>query len=86
MKLPQYAPAPSDRISTREELFEVLEMLGGFEEPQVNEALSSDLLSCLSTDPTVSAAEMVDASNEEHLLVELEPFSVLRSSKVQRIH
>jgi len=48
--------------------------------------LSSDLLSCLSTDPTVSAAEMVDASNEEHLLVELEPFSVLRSSKVQRIH
>ena len=34
MRLPQNVPSKSDRISTREELFEVIELLGGFDEPQ----------------------------------------------------
>lgn len=89
MKLPEYAPATPDRISTREELFEVLEMLGGFEEPQDSELESTcDLLACLDTDPTVAAREMLEAdtSNEERLLMEIEPFRVLRGAKAPRIN
>ena len=61
MKLPEYAPSTSDRVSTREELFEVLELLGGFEEPQETElAQTSDLLACLEAEPTVSPVETLD--------------------------
>jgi hypothetical protein len=89
MELPEYAPVRFDRISTREELFEVLEMLGGFEEPEGTELPSKcDLLTCIGTDPTVSAAEMLDTatSNEERLLMEIEPFTALRSTKAERIN
>lgn len=89
MKQPEYAPGSSDRISTREELFEVLEMLGGFEEPQDSEMESAcDLFTCLDTDPTIMAADNLEAdtSNEERLLMEIEPFVALRSGKAQRIN
>jgi hypothetical protein len=86
MKLPEYAPSTSDRISTREELFEVLELLGGFEEPQGTESTPKcDLFSCLEPDPTTSPAEILDAltSSEERLLTEIEPF---KNRKAERIN
>jgi len=89
MKLPEYAPTTPDRISTREELFEILEMLGGFEEPQDRELESTcDLFTCLDIDPTVTAAEPLErgTSTEERLLMEIEPFTRLRSGKAQRIN
>lgn len=88
MKLPEYAPATSDRISTREELFEVLELLGGFEEPQAAElAPNCDLFTCLEADPPESPAEILDAlTSEERLLMEIEPFNSLLSRKAERIN
>ncbi len=89
MKLPEYAPATADRASTREELFQVLELLGGFEEVQGTEPASScDLFTCLEAEPTVSAAEIFDqgTTREERLLLEIEPFSSLLDRKAERIN
>jgi hypothetical protein len=89
MKLPEYAPATPDRVSTREELFQVLELLGGFEEVQGTEpAPASDLLACLEGEPTLSPAEILDqvTTSEERLLLEIEPFSSLLDRKAERIN
>lgn len=91
MKLPEYAPSASDRISTREELFqalEVLELLGGFEEPQSTEpALNYDLLAYLETEPTVFPAEPDEFSaSEERFLMEVETFNSLLGGKAERIN
>jgi hypothetical protein len=89
MKLPEYAPSMFDRASTREELFEVLEVLGGFEEPQDSElGQTSDLLACLETDQTMSPSELLDevCTSEERLLMEIEPFNSLLSRKAERIN
>jgi hypothetical protein len=92
MKLPEYAPSmPSmlDRVSTREELFEVLEVLGGFEEPQDSElGQTGDLLASLEADRTMSPAELLDevCTSEERLLMEIEPFNSLLSRKAERIN
>ena len=88
MKLPEYAPS-SDRVSTREELFEVLELLGGFDEPQETElARTRNLLACLDAEPTVSPAEILDeiSTSEDRLLMEIEPFNSLLGAKAQRIN
>lgn len=89
MKLPEYAPSASDRASTREELFEVLEMLGGFEEPQetvINQ--TGDVLACLDADQTALPTDILEeiCSGEERLLMEIEPFNSLLSRKAQRIN
>jgi hypothetical protein len=89
MKLPEYAPSMSDRVSTREELFEVLELLGGFEEVQATEPNPTpDLFACLEAEPTVSTAEILDqvSNSEESLLLEIEPFSSLLARKAERIN
>ena len=89
MKLPECAPATADRVSTREELFQVLELLGGFEEVQGTEPdTTCDLFTCLEAEPTVSPAEILDqvTSNEERLLLEIEPFSSLLERKAERIN
>ena len=89
MKLPEYAPSTSDRVSTREELFEVLELLGGFKERQDTEpAQTSDLLACLEAEPTVSPAETLDevSTSEERFLMEMEPFNSLLGRKTERIN
>jgi hypothetical protein len=89
MKLPEYAPATPDRVSTREELFQVLELLGGFEEVQGTEpAPAGDLLACLEGGPTLSPAELLDqaTTSEERLLLEIEPFSSLLDRKAERIN
>ncbi len=89
MKLPEYAPATPDRVSTREELFQVLELLGGFEEVQGTEpAPACDLLACLEAEPTLSPAEILDqvTTSEERLLLEIEPFSSLLDRKAERIN
>jgi hypothetical protein len=89
MKLPEYAPATADRVSTREELFLVLELLGGFDEVQGTEpGPTCDLLTCLDAEPTVSPAEILDqvTSSEERLLLEIEPFSSLLDRKAERIN
>jgi len=89
MKLPEYAPATADRVSTREELFQVLELLGGFDEVQGTEAAPTcDLFACLEAEPTVSAAEILDqvTTREERLLREIEPFSSLLDRKAERIN
>jgi hypothetical protein len=89
MKLPEYAPSTSDRVSTREELFEVLELLGGFEDLQATEpSATPDLFACLEAEPTVSTADILDqvSTSEERLLLELEPFSSLLVRKAERIN
>ena len=88
MKLPEYAPSASDRISTREELFQVLELLGGFEEPQSTEpAATYDLLACLETEPPVFPAEPDEFSaSEERFLMETETFKSLLGGKAERIN
>lgn len=88
MKLPEYAPSASDRISTREELFQVLELLGGFEEPQSTEPASTyDLLACLETEPTVFPAEPDEFSaSEERFLMEVDTFNSLLGGKAERIN
>jgi len=78
-----------DRVSTREELFEVLEVLGGFEEAQDSElGQTGDLLACLETDQTMSPTELLDEvfTSEERLLMEIEPFNSLLSRKAERIN
>lgn len=90
MKLPEYASATPDRVSTREELFQVLELLGGFEEVQGAEQTppACDLSTCFEGEPTVSAGEILDqvTTSEERLLLEIEPFSTLLDRKAERIN
>jgi hypothetical protein len=89
MKLPEYAPSMSDRVSTREELFQVLELLGGFEEPQETElAQTCGLLACLEAEPAGSPVEILDeiSASEDRILMEIEPFHSLLGSKAQRIN
>ena len=89
MKLPEYAPAAADRVSTREELFQVLELLGGFEEIEGAEpSPACELFTCLDSEPTVSPAEILDqvTTREERLLLEIEPFSSLLDRKAERIN
>ena len=89
MKLPEYAPSLSDRVSTREELFEVLELLGGFEQAQGTEAAPTcDLLASLEAEPTMSPAEFLDDASisEERFLMEMETFNSLLARKADRIN
>lgn len=89
MKLPEYAPSMSDRVSTRKELFQVLELLGAFEESQETElAHTPDLLASLEAEPTLSPAEVLDeiSTSEEQLLMELEPFQSLLGAKAESIN
>lgn len=89
MKLPEYAPATPDRVSTRDELFQVLELLGGFEEaPGTQPAPAPDLFACLEGEPTLSPAEILDevTTSEERLLLEIEPFGSLLDRKAERIN
>jgi hypothetical protein len=89
MKLPEYAPSMSDRVSTREELFQILELLGGFEgPPETQLAQTRDLLACLEEEPTASPAEILDeiSASEDRILMEIEPFHSLLGSKAQRIN
>lgn len=89
MKLPEYAPATSDRASTREELFLVLELLGGFEEaPGTEPAPVCELVACLESEPALSPAETLDqvTTSEERLLLEMEPFGSLLDRKTERIN
>lgn len=88
MKLPGNAPSASDRASTREELFQVLEVLGGFAEPHETELdETGELLACLEADQTASPTDIPeDVCNEERLLLELEPFNSIFSRKAERIN
>ena len=87
MRLPEYAPSTWDRASTREELFEVLELLGGFEEPHGAEpAETADLLPRLESDSTAPAAGIFEELSTAEVLMELEPFDSLLSRKSQRIN
>ena len=89
MKLPEYAPSMSDRVSTREELFEVLELLGGFDEPEENEsAEADDLLACLEAEPILHPAEILGEiqTGEERFLMEIESFHSLLGTKAERIN
>jgi hypothetical protein len=89
MRLPEYAPPMSDRVSTREELFEVLELLGGFEEVQGTEAAQTcDLLGGLEADPTVSPVEFLgdESITDEQFVVEMEHFNSLLGRKAERIN
>src|ERR1700757_3428428 len=77
MKLPQYAPPGSDRASTREELFEVLELLGGFEDHHEAELdQTGDLLAFLEADQAPSPTQVLEeVCSDERLLMEIEPFN-----------
>lgn len=88
MKLPGGAPPLSDRISTREELFQVLELLGGFEESQLAALLQqADLTGCLENEadtPSEILEELI--ASEERFLTELDPFDSLLARKAERIN
>jgi hypothetical protein len=88
MKLPSAAPPMSDRISTREELFQVLELLGGFEESQLVELLQqADLTACLENEPDTPSEILEELiASEERLLTELDPFDSLLARKAERIN
>ena len=89
MKLPSSAPPKSDRISTREELFQVIELLGGFEESQFAElSQSAELLACLETEPDAPSEILEELiSSEERLLTEIDSFdSLLAARKAERIN
>jgi len=88
MKLPGGAPPMSDRISTRAELFQVLELLGGFDESQFAElAQRADLIACLGNDsdsPSEILEELI--ASEERVLTEIDPFDSLLASKAERVN
>jgi len=88
MKLPGGAPPMSDRISTREELFQVLELLGGFEESHLAELLQrADLIACLENEadtPSEILEELI--ASEERLLTEIDSFDSLLARKAERIN
>jgi hypothetical protein len=88
MKLPEYAPSTSDRISTREELLQVLELLGGFEESETELFQEDDLLACLKAEAILPAAEEFDEiqTGEERFLMEIETFGALLGTKAERIN
>jgi hypothetical protein len=89
MRLPGSAPPKSDRISTREELFQVIELLGGFEESQFAElAQKVELLSCLETEPDAPSEILEELiASEEQLLTEIDSFdSLLAARKAERIN
>jgi hypothetical protein len=89
MKLPECAPSTSDRASTREELFDVLELLGGFDEPQdAKFAQTSELLASLEAESAVSPVEILDAvaTSEEQFLLEMGAFHSLLEKKAERIN
>lgn len=88
MKLPKCEPSRYDRIATREELFQVLELVGGFEAQTTQTGPTRELLECLEGDSTAIALEILDelTSNEERLLREIEPFNSLRANKAGRIN
>ena len=87
MKLPDCTRRRWDRLSTREELFEVIELLGGFEEPQVAElAPGIDLLSCLETEPDPSELLEELTASEERLLMEIDSFDSLLTRKAERMN
>lgn len=88
MKLPGSALPMSDRISTRAELFQVLEVLGGFDESQFAElAQKANLIACLETEsntPSEILEELI--ASEERLLTEIDPFESLLARKADRIN
>ncbi|PYU23301.1 MAG: hypothetical protein DMG32_16460 [Acidobacteria bacterium] len=89
MKLPEHAPSMSDRASTREELFEILEVLSALEEPQgIERSPTCDLLANLAADPTVAAGETPDeaSASEERFLMEVEAFNSLFGRRAERIN
>lgn len=88
MKLPGCAPPKSDRISTREELFQVIELLGGFEESKRAElAQRDDLMACLETEPDTPSEILEELiASEERLLTEIDSFGSLLARKAERIN
>jgi hypothetical protein len=89
MRLPQNVPSNSDRTSTREELFEVIELLGGFDEPQGTDlAQTAGLLACLRSGIADSPAEIVNelTTSEEQVLLEMEPLTALMARKAEPVN
>ena len=89
MKLPGCAPPKSDRLSTREELFQVIELLGGFEESQFAELVQkADLVACLDPEPDASSEILEELiASEERILTEIDSFdSLLTARKAERIN
>jgi hypothetical protein len=89
MKQPEYAPSTFDRVSTREELFEVLELVGGFEDLRDTDLdQTGDLLASMEGNQTASPGEILEelCTSEERLLLEIEPFNSLLSRKAERIN
>ena len=77
MKLPGSARPKYDRISTREELFQVIELLGGFEESRFAELVQkADLIACLGTEPDAPSEILEELiASEEGLLTEIDSFN-----------
>ena len=86
-----YIPVKSDRLSTREELIQVLELIGELESAPVGDATEpeGDLLTCLEAEDSASTtSDLLDefASKEEQLLRDIEPFHVPGTRKAEQIN
>jgi len=88
MKPPAGTPPRCDRISTPAELFQVLEVLGGFDESQFAElAQRADLVACLETESDIPSEILEELiASEERLLTEIDPLDSLLANKADRIN
>ena len=89
MKLPEHAPSLSDRASTREELFEILKLIGAFEEPQgIEQALTCDRFASLEANQAATPAEILEdaGASEERFFIEAESLDSLFGRKGERIN
>jgi hypothetical protein len=91
MRIPQDASstAASDRVSTREELCEVIELLGRFEQALDTELThTADLIARMEANLSDGFCEPVEelTDDEAHLLLETEQLVAWRPRKSDRIN
>jgi len=89
MRIPQDASSTSasDRISTREELCEVIELLGRFEQTLDTEH-RADLVARMEANPSDGFSEPAEGltDDEAQLLLETEPLAAWHPRKSDRIN
>jgi hypothetical protein len=89
MKLPEHSPSMSDRASTREELFEILELIGPVEEPQgIKQAPTCERFASLEANRAATATEILEdvGAGEERFFIDVESLDSLFGRKGQRIN
>ena len=87
MKSPKHEFERADRMATREELFQVLELLGGFEAEAARMGSARERLEGLGEDGTRFSGMAEDwTASEEELFNGIGAFGVSTPSKIERIN